>query len=53
MLFQRFFTFGGIFCPEHFVKDLDPLALYSIDTHFNASTTDSFLKHCWKRRNCS
>ena len=23
--------------------------LYSIDTHFNASTTDSFRKHCGKR----
>ena len=27
--------------------------LYSIDTHFDASTTDSFWKHCGKRRNCS
>ena len=29
------------------------LTLYSIDTHFNPSTTDSFWKHCGKRRNCS
>ena len=29
------------------------LTLYSIDTHINASTTDSFWKHCGKRRNCS
>ena len=28
------------------------LTLYSIDTNFNASTTDSFWKHCGKRRNC-
>ena len=25
----------------------------SIDTHFEASTLDSFWKHCGKRRNCS
>ena len=24
-----------------------------LHTHFNASTTDSFRKHCGKRRNCS
>ena len=30
-----------------------PLTLHSIDTHFNTSTTDSFWKHCGKRRNCS
>ena len=29
------------------------LTLYSIDTHFNASTTDNFWKNCGKRRNCS
>ena len=29
------------------------LTLYSIDTHFNASTTDSFRKYCGKMRNCS
>ena len=29
------------------------LTLYSIDTHFDPSTTESFLKHCGKRRNCS
>ena len=29
------------------------LKLYSIDTHFDTSTTDSFCKHCGKRRNCS
>ena len=29
------------------------LSLYSIDTHFDVSTIDSFLKHCGKRRNCS
>ena len=23
------------------------------DTHFDTSTTDSFCKHCGKRRNCS
>ena len=28
------------------------LTLYAIDTHFNASTTDTFWKHCEKRRNC-
>ena len=28
------------------------LTLYSRDTHFNASTTDSFWKQCGKRRNC-
>ena len=28
------------------------LTLYSIDTHFNTSTTNSFWKHCGKRRNC-
>ena len=32
-------------------KELNPL--YSIDTHFNASTTNSFWIHCGKRRNCS
>ena len=26
---------------------------YSIDTHFNSTTTDCFWKHCGKRRNCS
>ena len=34
-------------------KNSNYLSLYSIDTHFNTSTTDSFLKHCGKRRNCS
>ena len=29
------------------------LTLYSGDTHFNTSITDSFRKHCGKRRNCS
>ena len=29
------------------------LALFSIDTHFDASTTDSFWKHCGKQKNCS
>ena len=29
------------------------LTLYSIDTHFDAWTTDSFWKLCRKRRNCS
>ena len=29
------------------------LTLYSTDTRFDASTTDSFRKHCAKRRNCS
>ena len=29
------------------------ITLYSIDTHFDASTTDSFWKHCVKSRNCS
>ena len=29
------------------------LTLYSISTHFDASTTDSFWKHWGKRRNCS
>ena len=29
------------------------LTLYSIDTHFDALTIDSFWKHCGKRRNCS
>ena len=29
------------------------LTLYSIYTHFNTSTTDSFWKQCGKRRNCS
>ena len=29
------------------------LTLYSIDYHFDAPTTDSFWKHCRKRRNCS
>ena len=29
------------------------LTLNSIDTYFNASTTDSFRKHCGKRRNFS
>ena len=29
------------------------LTLYSIDTHFNTSTADSFWKYCGKRRNCS
>ena len=29
------------------------LTLYSIDTHFDTSTADSFWKHCGKRRNCS
>ena len=29
------------------------LTFYSIDTHFDASTTDRFRKHCGKRRNCS
>ena len=29
------------------------LTLYYIDTHFDASITDSFWKHCGKRRNCS
>ena len=28
------------------------LTLYSIDIHFNTSTTVSFGKHCGKRRNC-
>ena len=28
-------------------------SLYSIDTHFDASTTDRFGIHCGKRRNCS
>ena len=32
-----------------FDKDL---TLYSIDSYFTASTTDSFWKHCGKRRNC-
>ena len=42
------------------VKGLSPheprevlLTLYYIDTHFKASTTDSFGKHCGERRNCS
>ena len=34
-------------------KTFQCLTLCSIDTHFNASTTDSFWKHCEKRRNCS
>ena len=29
------------------------LTLHSIDTHFDVSTTDSFRKHCGKRRNFS
>ena len=29
------------------------LTLYSIDTHFDESTTDSFWKHREERRNCS
>ena len=29
------------------------LTLYSIDTHFDASTTDSFWRHCRKRKNWS
>ena len=29
------------------------LTLNSTDTHFEASTTDIFRKHCGKRRNCS
>ena len=29
------------------------LTLYFINTHFDASITDSFWKHCGKRRNCS
>ena len=29
------------------------LIFYSIDTNFDASTTDGFRKHCGKRRNCS
>ena len=33
-------------------KGLD-LTLYSINTHFDASTTDSFWKYRGKRRNCS
>ena len=28
------------------------LTLYSINTHFNPSTTGSFWNHCGKRRNC-
>ena len=44
--------------PEQILVDLYvciacPLTLYSIETHFDASTTKSFLKHCGKRRNCS
>ena len=39
------FEFGPVICKD--------LTLYSIDTHFKASTTDSFWKHCGKRRNCS
>ena len=27
-----------------------PLTLYSIDTHFDASTTDSFLKTLWEKK---
>ena len=33
---------------EYFLKNIT-LTLYSIDTHFDASTTDSFLKHCGKK----
>ena len=28
------------------------LTLYSVDIHFDTSTTDSCRKHCGKRRNC-
>ena len=32
--------------------DVHIFSLYPIDTHFDASTKDSFSKHCGKRRNC-
>ena len=38
---------------EDQTSDILFLTHYFIDTHFNASTTDSFWKHCGKRRNCS
>ena len=35
------------------IEEGEKLTLYFIDSHFDASTTDSFLKHCGKWRNCS
>ena len=36
-----------------FYRSIIGLTLYSIYTHSDASTPDSFRKHCGKRRNCS
>ena len=43
----------GLCQTDSILQTKNILTLYSIDTHFNASTTDSFWKHCGKRRNCS
>ena len=39
--------------PCYRVLTCTSLTLYSIDIHFEASTTDSFWKYCGKRTNCS
>ena len=40
-------------CGKREILETIVLTLYSIDTHFDTSTTDSFLKNCGKRRYCS
>ena len=50
-----FFEFGTVskWCIREWVKILSfgkELTLYSIDTHFNASTRDIFLKTLWEKK---
>ena len=56
--YQHFLLFSQCFPKPSSLQFLSvkcgkDLTLYSIDTFINASTTDSFGKHCGKRRNCS
>ena len=44
--YQQLIAFGNI-------VGKGEIARYSMDTHFDASSTDIFLKHCRKSRNCS
>ena len=53
-LFSKFFFSTNVICSEKNKSQFkEKLTLYSINTHLDASTTDSFSKHCEKRRNCS